>query len=294
MNVHLHNHSGHVLSVAGLRAAQTAADQACAARTYADVEVDTMRAGVLACCVSPSGVLTPGSAASKIREQNSAHTRRCGATISAHSIKETKLAVIRDRQKLIDASESDLRETFEAMSGAPAAAQASVGALHVMTSMAVLSNINAAGHLGVARGEAVPTLTHQELEARRKSRGVTAAGIGTHGSGGRNLRAEDESHFPLESNIMAAAKKTSAAKKATASADAATDTKAGRPKAPVTVSATGNGTTNVRPTSFRGQVLAAIAAKKKISTTDLDLMFEKPTLGEVRVLEKLGHVAIAA
>ena len=292
MTTLLHNHSGHVLTADGLRAAQIAADEAGRAATHTDVDVATMRDGVVGCNVSPSGVLSMGSAASKIREQNSKHSRIDRATIKPPQIKENAMPVIRDRNALVDASASDLLETYEAMTGAPAPANVSVEGLRNMTSMAVLSNIDAAGHLGVQRGAKADPMTHHELESRRRARGVTAAGIDAHGSGGRTSRSSTEGQFPLESNTMATAKKTTTKK--TVTAESAVEAKGGRPKTPVTVSVTGNGTTKVRPTSFRGRVLAAIAAKKKISTTELDAQFEKPTLGEVRTLEKLGHVAVVA
>lgn len=253
-------------------AALAAAHAAHAARPDADVlvELTGMKGEVFTALIDSAGVATKASAAA-----------RQSATITS-SIRKgiDPMAIIRDRKKLHDASDEDLRDTYRAMTGDNEAEFEDRAIAYNKASMAVLSAEYEAGQLGVPKDAhgAVVAMTHEERMAKVRARTAHFGNVRSDAPHNAN------SHQHQQEHIMATKKATPKAK--------ASEEAVGRGPTPkeFNVKATGAGTTKVRGESARGQILAYIAEHKKISVSALDEHFGKRTLGEVRVLIKLGHV----
>lgn len=198
------------------------------------------------------------------------------------------MAVLRDREAVLTASDEDLLETYREMTGkldAPPFTMRSIA--EIQTSMAMLAGQYAAEQLGVPKdqGKTVP-LTLAELTARVQHRSTTGA----------HAAALNSALAPTTGTIMASkeAKKTKTPK--AEKAEAAAPAQRGRKPINATFKLTGEGTTNVRETSNRGQILKHMGELpgKKATSDELNATFGRNTLGDLRVLVRLGHLVEVA
>jgi hypothetical protein len=164
-------------------------------------------------------------------------------------------------------------------------------ALEIQASMALLSGQYRAEQLGVAKdqhGSTHPlTLAEATERVANRSNGVTGA---------RTAAVFNHQRTTLGIDDMASdkTKATKAAPKPKAPKAEATEaaTRGRKPTNP-SFKLTGEGSTNVRASSNRGQILAHLAELpgKKATTEELNATFGRNTLGDLRVLVRLGHLS---
>lgn len=188
------------------------------------------------------------------------------------------MTVLRDRAVVITSSDEDLLETYRAMTGKlDHPGFSSRAALEVQASMAMLAGQYAAEQLGVPKdslgGKTIP-MTLAEVSARVAQR--------SSGVQGARTVAVDQSSRTRTSIEMAKEK-----------APKPEGETRGRKKVNATYKLTGEGTTTVRPSSARGQLLAHLSELpgKKSTTEELNAVFGRNCQGDLRVLVRLGHLA---
>lgn len=188
------------------------------------------------------------------------------------------MTILRDRAACAAASDADLLETYRAMTGKLDHPGFSCReALELQASHAILAGQYAAEQLGVPKDMAateVSPLTLAEVTAR-----VTQRSDSRYGA--RAVAVEQQRTGTID---MTETKATKAPK--------AEGTKPGRKTGNPTFKLTGHGTTSVRASSARGQLMAHIETlpNKKATLDELNAKFERNTLGDCRVLVRLCHL----